>query len=109
MLALEYRVQETSVLVSLIKRGQSLGIETLVLVVSPSLDPIIVYSDSPVWVAHCDIDSKVVTQGVVNVEVELVERDVSHMELDLVGAEDEPEDENCKANNDDKGDYDFQQ
>lgn len=94
MLPDENRVQVTSVLMPLIKRGQRLGIQSLILVVSSGLDTVVVYADPTVGVTYCHVNRKVVLQSVVGSEVELGELDVGDMELDLVGTEDEPKDEN---------------
>lgn len=94
---------------SLIKRGQRFGIKSLILVVGSSLDTIVVYADPTVGITYCHVKSKVVMQSVVGSEVELGELDVGDMELDLVGTEDEPKDENGQADDDDGGDDDVEE
>lgn len=82
------------VLVSLVEGSESLGIETLILVVGVGLDAVVVNADPLIGVPDGDVKRQVVVEGVVvGGVVELGERGVRHVELDLVGAEEEPEDE----------------
>lgn len=104
LLTLEQSSQRGGVLVALVERGQLLGIEPGVLVDGPGLDAVVVDADPLVGVAYGDVDHEVVVEGAVVVgEVELREGSVVDVELDLVGAEDEPEDQGGEADDEEDG------
>lgn len=103
MSSVEFRVQEVRALVSLVKWLQFLGGESLPLVVCGRLDPIVVYPDAAVGVPDGQVDGQVVLERVVAVEVELGQRCVGGVELDFVGAQYEPADENDDPDDDEDG------
>ncbi len=82
--------------------------EPLVLIVGPGLDFVVVDSDLLVGVSDSDVEGKIVLEIVVFGEIELGQRGFIDIEVHFVGSEDQPKDENSKANNDNQGDYEFQ-
>ena len=105
---LKHGVQFTRSLMPLIKGCQKLRIEPLVLIVGPGLDFVVVDSDLLVGVSDSDVEGKIVLEIVVFGEIELGQRGFIDIEVHFVGSEDQPKDENSKANDDNQGDYEFQ-
>ncbi|KAA8516802.1 hypothetical protein F0562_017088 [Nyssa sinensis] len=104
------RTQRGSVLVTLIKWLQGGDGEALVFVESSGFYAIVVYADALVWVPDGHVEGEVVVEGVGGGgEVELSEGSVGDMKLHLVGAEDEPEDEDGNAYDGDDGDDDLEE
>jgi len=109
VLALKHSVQVVGLLVTLIKPGQLNRIETLILVVSPSLDLVIVDADALVGVSDGHVEGQVVVEGVAGGGVvELGERGVVHIEFNLVGSEYEPDYEEGNADDDEDGAQDLE-
>jgi len=63
-----------------------------------------VYADLLVGVPEADIELEMITQSVVGVDqVELSERCIVHVDLEVVGLEDEPQDQHDDADGDEDG------
>lgn len=84
-------------------------IEQGVLIVRLGFDAIKVYTNTLVGVADGHIDGKVILKDVVAGKVELGEGGINHMELNLVGTDYEPEEEDCNPYDDNDGDNEFEQ
>lgn len=82
------------------------GGESLALVESPSLDPVVVDADALVRVANRQIQRQIVVQRVVD-DVELGELRAGGVEFDGVGAENQPQDEDNDSDDDENGDDDL--
>jgi len=109
LLPLEDGAENGRVLVPLVKRRRSLGVESLALVVSVGLDAVVVDADALVGVPDGDVEGEVVVERVVGGgEVELGERGVGDAELHLVGAEEEPEDEDNQGHDDEEREEDLE-
>ena len=109
LLPLEHGVQGASVLVRLVEGIQFHGLKPLALVECIGLDPIVVNPDPLVGVPDGHVEGQVVVEGVVGVgQVELSQLGVVCVELDLVGAEDQPQDQDDYAQDDDDGAEDLE-
>lgn len=93
---------------SLVKRLQFFGGESLPLVDCSRLDPIVVHPDAAVGVPDGQVDGQVVLERVVAVEVELGQRCIGGVELDFVGAEYEPANEDDDPDDDEDGAEDLE-
>jgi hypothetical protein len=96
----KHGVQKARILVPLVKRRQSIRTEPLVLVLRGGLDGVVVDSELLVGVSDWHVEGKVVVESSVFAggEIQLRERRLCDVELDVSGAEDEPKDEENKAN-----------
>lgn len=92
----------------LVERRQIYRVKSLAFVVRIGLDGVIVYADPFVGVSDGDVERHVVVERLVGGEVELRERRVGDVELEVVGAEDEPDDEGGEANDDEDSEDDFE-
>lgn len=72
------------------------------------MDGVVVYANPLVGVSDGDVESQVVVKHVVVGDIELGERGVGDAELEVVGAEDEPDYESGEANDYDDGEDDFE-
>lgn len=108
MLSIEKGAQDTRVLVPLVERRQIHRVKSLVLVVRIGLDGVVVYPNPLVGVSDGDVERHVVVERVVGGEIELRERGVCDVELEVVGAEDEPDDERGEANDYEDSEDDFE-
>lgn len=87
------------------------GGKSLALIESIGLDGIIVNPNPPVGVSDGHVESQIVVEGVVVVvggEVKLSQGGVVGINLDLVGAEDEKQDEDDDPNSDENGAEDLE-
>nr|GMD92050.1 vacuolar protein-sorting-associated protein 33 homolog [Ipomoea batatas] len=104
VIAPERRAQVGGVLVALVERFEILGAKPLALVERGGFEVVVVDADALVGVADGEVEGEVVVEGAVGGgEVELGEGGVVHVEFDLVGAEDEPEDQRHHAQNHQEG------
>lgn len=106
LLPLELRGQAAGILLSLIEIPQLDGGESLPLIVSPSLDLVVVDADALVRVANRQIHRQVVVQRAV-VDVKLGELRAGGVEFDGVGAEDQPQDEDDDPDDDENSEDDL--
>ena len=100
MLPFEHGAENRGILVALIKRCQEHRTKPLAVKECIGFDAIVVYANLFVGVSDSDVEGEIVVEGggVVD-EVELGERGVGDIEVNPVGAKDEPEDEDGKAYN----------
>jgi len=110
LLSIEDGAQDSRVLVPLVERRQFHGVKSLVLVVRIGLDGVVVYPNPLVGVSDGDVERHVVVERVVvgGGEIEARERGVGDVELEVVGAEDEPDDEHGEANDYEDREDDFE-
>jgi len=107
VLPLEHWVQHVRVLVPLVEGIGVLGVEPGVVEQCARLDIVVVDAQPLVRVAHCDVQGKIVVEGVVGV-VELREGGVGDVEFHDVGTDDEPEEERGDAHDDDHREDDLE-
>jgi len=101
LVPLEDGVQHVRGLVPLVEGIGVLGVEPGVVEQCTRLDEVVVDTQPLVRVAHCDVQGKIVVEGVVGV-VELREGGVSDVEFHHVGTDYEPEDEHGDGHDDDQ-------
>nr|GMD89721.1 hypothetical protein SOVF_158540 [Ipomoea batatas] len=100
VIAPERGAEVGGVLVALVEGFEILGAKPLALVERGGFEVVVVDADALVGVADGEVEGEVVVEGAVGGgEVELGEGGVVHVEFDLVGAEDEPEDQRQNAQN----------
>jgi len=102
LLSLEHRVQNVCGFVALVKRRQWDRTKPLALVNSCGFDAVVVDAELLVGVSDGEVEGEVVVEAAVG-EVELGKRGLGDMELDPVGFDYEPEDEEGQAHEDDCG------
>lgn len=102
LLAFEDRGHDSGVLVPLIERVQTQIAESLILEECVGFNVVVVDADPSIGIANGDIESKVVVEGVVGV-IETGDGGVGHMEIDLVGTKQKPDDKSDDGNDDDNG------
>jgi len=100
MLPLEHGVQHVRGLVPLVEAIRVLGVEPGVVEQCARFDIVVVDAQPLIRVAHCDVEGKIVAEGVVRV-VELSEGGVSDVDFHDVGTDYEPEEERGDAHDDD--------
>ena len=93
---------------TLIESGQLDGIKSLTFVENPSFDTVVVNADALIRVSDGHVEGEIVVEIVVGGEIELGESSVGDVELDLVGSEGEPKDEDYDADDDDEGENDLE-
>lgn len=109
MLAVERGAQYSRVLVPLVERRQIHRAKSLAFVVTVGLDGVVVYANPLVGVSDGEVERHVVLERVGGGgEIELRERRAGDVELEVVGAEDEPDDEGGEANDDEDSEDDFE-
>lgn len=109
LLPLEHGLQGAGVLVRLIEGIQFHGLKPLALVERTGLDPVVVNPDPLVGVPDGHVEGQVVVEGVVvGGQVELSQVGAVGVELDLVGAEDQPQDQDDDAQDDGDGEEDLE-
>lgn len=108
MRSVERGAQYSRVLVPLVERRQIHRAKSLAFVVNVGFDGVVVYANPLVGVSDGEVERHVVLERVGGVEIELRERRVGDVELEVVGAEDEPDDEDGEANDDEDSEDDFE-
>ena len=101
LLSIKHSAQLSRILVALVKRCQILRIKSLAFIITIDLEGIVIYTHPLVGVSNGEIEIKVVVKCVVRGEIELCQWSISGIELKVVGANKEPEDEGGNAHNDD--------